>query len=402
MFLDCLLARNSSFVESAIALHQEGLIPANSYVIDTDTVEANTRHFTVEAHKRNLTVYAMSKQVGRAPGVLAAMTRGGIDGYVAVDMACARPIVAGRHNLGHLGHLVQIPQGETDEAAAMQPDYWTVFSLHKAAATAAAVATRGHVQKVLLRVWDKSDIFYPGHEGGFEIDELETAIKQINRMDGLQFAGITTFPALLFDPSSARVTPTPNVETLQRAADIAAPHIEPGVRLEVNAPGTTSTAVLGLLERAGATQVEPGHSLTGTTPLHAVDHLPEIPAALYLTEVAHIHQNTPLCFGGGFYVDPVFRKYAPRAIVAAGPQDTTQPPIPLDMPDPAGIDYYARLHPPAGRRVGEGDTVIAGFRIQAFVTRASVVAVSGVRDGLARVDGVWNVYGEPLTRDRHA
>ena len=121
-------------------------------------------------------------------------------------------------------------------------------------------------------------------------------------------------------------------------------------------PGTTSTAVLERLAEAGATQVEPGHGLTGTTPLHAAGDLPEVPAICYLSEVSHLHGGVPLCFGGGFYVDPVFEPYSPEALVAADPSDLTEAPVAMDFPDPAGIDYYARLHPPAGRRVGEGDT----------------------------------------------
>ena len=70
----------------------------------------------------------------------------------------------------------------------------------------------------------------------------------------------------------------------------------------------------------------------------------------------------------------------------------------MDFPDPAGIDYYARLHPPQNRSVGEGDTVIFGFRVQAFVTRASVVGVSGVAAGAPVVDGVWDTYGRPAGR----
>ena len=43
-----------------------------------------------------------------------------------------------------------------------------------------------------------------------------------------------------------------------------------------------------MLAAAGATQIEPGHGLTGTTPLHAVEDLPETPAVVYLSEVSHL------------------------------------------------------------------------------------------------------------------
>ena len=396
MFLKSLIARNRSFLEASVQLHQDNLIPANSYVLDLDALEANSRLMSAEAHRRGLKVYAMSKQVGRAAGALRAITDGGADGYVAVDMACARPIVANGHRLGNLGHLVQVPRAEAGEAASLEPEYWTIFSRNKALEASRAVAGGDRRQRVLLRVWDREDVFYPGHEGGFHVDDLSAAIDFVNRLDGLTFAGLTTFPALLYDAEARRVKPTPNVETLARGVEIALGHLGTSFPIEVNAPGTTSTAVLGLLAEIGATQVEPGHGLTGTTPLHAVEDLPEQPAVLYLTEIAHLHQDVPLCFGGGLYVDPVFDSYQTRVVAARNPEDVGLEPVRIDMPDPAGIDYYARLHPPAGRRLQEGDTVIAGFRIQAFVTRALVVGLKGVTTGDPVVAGVWNVDGAPV------
>lgn len=396
MFLRSLLSRNRPFLEAAVQLHQQNLIPANSYVLDLDAVEANSRHMTGEAHRRDLKVYAMSKQVGRAPGALEAITRGGADGYVAVDMGCARPIAAHGHTIGNLGHLVQIPRAETAEAARLRPEYWTIFSRNKALEASWAVAAEGNSQEVLLRIWDHGDVFYPGHEGGFQLQELPEAIDYVNGLQGLRFAGLTTFPALLFDTGTGKVSATHNVETLGNGVEMALAHLGADFPIEVNAPGTTSTAVLDMLAGAGATQVEPGHGLTGTSPLHAVEELPEKPAVLYLTEVAHVHQGVPLCFGGGFYVDPVFEPYATKVAVATGPEDLGRDPVPIDMPDPAGIDYYARLHP-EGRTLQEGDTVIAGFRIQAFVTRSLVVGVAGVSSGVPEVTGVWNVEGVPVS-----
>ena len=395
MFLRTLGERNPRLVQAAIELHQAGEIPANSCVLDLDATESNTAGLCRQARRLGLTVYAMTKQLGRAPGVMAAMAAGGGDGFVAVDMACARPIVGNGHRLGHLGHLVQVPRAEAAEAAGLEPDYWTVFSENKAAEAAAAARSRSRSQRLLVRVFAGGDEFYPGHEGGVALEDLPAMIDRIAGMEGAEFAGLTTFPALLFDASTGGARLTPNVETLARAAEIARRHPACGDRLEINAPGTTSTEVLGLLASCGATQVEPGHGLTGTTPLHAVQELPEIPAVLYLSEVAHIHQGVPLCFGGGLYVDPVFGDYGARAVVAHDPSEASTEPVPVDMPDPAGIDYYARLHPDGHRSVAEGATVIFGFRVQAFVTRASVVGLAGVSEGRPRVAGVWNGFGDP-------
>jgi predicted amino acid racemase len=115
--------------------------------------------------------------------------------------------------------------------------------------------------------------------------------------------------------------------------------------VEINAPGTTSTQVLQLLAGGGATQVEPGHGLTGSTPLHAVAELPEGPAMLYLTEVSHLYQGRAYCFGGGLYIDPVFAPYPLKAFVGHDPDGALAHPIDVSIPEPAMIDYYGQLHP---------------------------------------------------------
>jgi len=397
VFLQSLLRKNPAFPQAVVALHQAGAIPANSYAVDLDAIAANTSHLMDEAKKLGLTVYAMTKQLGRAPGVLDAISGAGVDGYVAVDMACARPISANGHNLGHIGHLVQIAAGETGEAMAMHPDYWTVFSPNKAAEASAAASRLGRVQDLLVRVFAPGDEFYPGHEGGIPLEDLPAMIAHIAGLPGARFAGLTTFPALLFDPATGRARTTPNLATLARAAESARQYLgEDQESLQINAPGTTSTAVLAQLAEAGATQVEPGHGLTGTTPLHVVDDLPEQPAVCYVSEIAHIHQGTPFCFGGGLYIDPVFGDYQTTAVVARDPSEAATKPIPVDMPDPAAIDYYARLSPESDRTVSEGDTVVFGFRIQAFVTRAFVAGVAGVRSGAPSVAGIWDVLGNPV------
>ena len=57
--------------------------------------------------------------------------------------------------------------------------------------------------------------------------------------------------------------PTPNLATLEAAA---ARLRDAGVaEVRVNAPGANSAALFALLAERGATQVEPGHALTGTT-----------------------------------------------------------------------------------------------------------------------------------------
>ena len=54
MFLDVLCRRNPKLIEQAIALHQAGNLPANSYVIDLDAVEANARTIKTAADRLGL------------------------------------------------------------------------------------------------------------------------------------------------------------------------------------------------------------------------------------------------------------------------------------------------------------------------------------------------------------
>lgn len=391
MFLDLLTRRNPAFLEAAIALHQRGELPANAYALDLDAVRSNAAALRAEADRHGLELLAMTKQVGRAPGFCRAVRAGGIDAGVAVDMACARALVAGGLALGHVGHLVQVPRAEADAAAALGPRSWTVFSDEKAAEAAGASRRAGRTQDLLARIHGPGDRFYDGHEGGFAADDVLAVAARLDALDGARFAGVTTFPALLFDAEERDVRPTPNLGTLARAAErlrdagVAAPR--------VNAPGTTSSAVLGLLAEHGATQAEPGHGLTGTTPLHAVRDLPELPALCYVTEVSHVHDGRAYAFGGGLYVDPVVGEQATRALVAERPGLADARALAATIPPPAAIDYYAQLDLGAGRPPRSGATVLFGFRAQAFVTRAHVAGVAGVASGTPAVAGIWTSDG---------
>lgn len=122
------------------------------------------------------------------------------------------------------------------------------------------------------------DRFHPGHEGSFDAVAIKEAVEVLARVPGGRFAGLTTFPALLYDRAAGGVRPTPNLRTVHRAAARLARLGRKG--LAINAPGTTSARAMATLAEGGATEVEPGHGLTDTTPLHAAGDLPERPAML--------------------------------------------------------------------------------------------------------------------------
>ena len=284
MFLDVLRRRNPAFLEAVFALHQAGELPAGAFAIDLDAVEGNARAIATEAARLGLDVLAMTKQVGRNPRLIAACRAGGIEACVAVDTACARAIGAAGGRLGHVGHLVQVPTAETAAIAALEPDLWTLYSLDRAREAAAAARDAGREQAVMARLTMPDGVFYLTQEGGFEAADVERVADALDALEGLRFAGLTTFPASLYDREARVVRPTPNLRALVAAAERLR---AAGRSVRVNGPGTTSTATLAMLRDAGVDQVEPGHGLTGTTPAHALDDLPELPAVAYVSEVSH-------------------------------------------------------------------------------------------------------------------
>ena len=393
MFLDVLRRRNPAFIEAAMALHQQGKIPANAYVLDLDTVERNARVLSDEAARLGLKTFAMTKQVGRSSSFCRAVKRGGIDRAVAVDMACARATHKAGLKLSHLGHLQQVARHEAAAAAkTFAPDYWTIFNDSKAGEAAAGARAAGYTQDLLARIRAEGDTFYRGHEGGYDAADITAVANRLDALDGGRFAGITTFPALLFDQATRKVLPTHNLSTLSKAAETLAKSGRKDI--EINAPGTTSAVMLQALADAGATQCEPGNGLHGTTALHVMEDLPELPAVLYLTEVSHLAGGKAYCLGGGFYIDPIFPDYDVKALVGAEPTVAATALRSVEVPPPTAIDYYAMIDAAGPSAPRPGDTAVFGFRGQAFVTRAFVVGVSGISKGQPKVETIENGFGE--------
>jgi predicted amino acid racemase len=393
MFLELTRRRNPKLIEASIALHQQGKLPANCYAVDLDAVEKNARHIVQTASKFGMKVYAMTKQIGRNGSFCQAVVRGGIKNSVCVDMECARATHRAGMGIGHIGHLVQIPRFEADAAASLAPEYWTVFNIEKAKEAGAATNRNGRVQSLLARISAPGDQFYRGHEGGFPADDIVEIASRLDDIDGGRFGGIVTFPTQLFDGEKKKVVQTTNLSTLRRATEALAKAGRTSI--EINAPGTTSSEILPMLAEAGATQVEPGHGLTGTTPLHAIEDLPELPAVVYVSEVSHLFGGEAFCFGGGLYVDPVFPDYPIKALVSREPTSSASALRDVEIPSPEAIDYYGMIDGRSGKTPVVGDTVVFGFRPQAFVTRAYVAGISGCATANPAVETIYDAFGRP-------
>jgi hypothetical protein len=89
-------------------------------------------------------------------------------------------------------------------------------------------------------------------------------------------------------------------------------------------------------------------------------------------------RHSSFCFGGGLYVDPVFPNYQVRAIVARQPRTDETALCAVDQPPPNAIDYYGMVDAAGPTKPAPGDSVVFGFRPQAFVTRAFAAGVSGL------------------------
>ncbi|WP_119698657.1 alanine racemase [Microbacterium halotolerans] len=399
MFLNNLISQNPAFARAAIELHQSGELPPDTYVIDLDTLAENAKMMTTEAHRLGLDVVAMTKQFGRNPDAIRTLKNNGVDSFVAVDLEGARAIHRVRQPLGNVGHLVQIPKHAAEEVAAMEPQSWTVFSDGKAQevadATLAQFGGHGHSQGLLARIFGPDDEVVESHAGGYDVTEI---LKIADRFDGLgtaHFNGVTSYPALMFDKVKHTVHPTPNLRTLQQAAET----LRKAGRADVviNGPGETSTNVMSTLASHGVTQVEPGHGFTATGGYHAFGNLPERPAMLYLSEVSHLDGDFGFCFGGGLYLCIGSIEYQPQAIVGRDFDTAVTQKVNATLAqNHQVIDFYGRLAQTERRSLAPGDSALFCFRAQAFYVRSHIAGVSGIHTGKAKVEGIYTSSGRPL------
>ena len=383
MFLNALEKQNPALIDAAVALWRRGEITPDTCVIDVDQTLSNARALLDEAKGYGITLYAMSKQVGRNPQLCKMLIECGFGGIVAVDFKEARQLFRHGIPVAHVGHLVQPPESMIAEVLRHRPDVATVFSLEKARSISNAAVEAGLVQPLLLKVTDTGDALYSGQEGGFALSELPQVIAQLNALPGVSIAGVTHFPCMQYDAGQRRTLPTVNMKTLLAARDVL---IEHGVQVtQVNAPSASSCETLSQLAALGVTHAEPGHALTGTTPANQFGECCEKISMLYLSEVSHQYDGKAYCFGGGYYR----RGHMENALVFHGEERHRDTMI---TPDMTSIDYCLQLngaHP-------IGSAVVMCFRTQVFVTRSDVALVSGISTGKPVLTGLYDSLGNSI------
>ncbi|MBG9588221.1 YhfX family PLP-dependent enzyme [Cytobacillus firmus] len=375
MFLDVTKRRNPKLIQSGVTLHQSGQIPPNTYVIDLDILGENVAALAETAKIHDFTLYFMSKQLGRLPFIGQFIAEHGIEKAVAVEFDEAKTLAEGGVEIGNVGHLVQPGKNQWPEVLSWNPEVITLFSLARARQLSDAAVQSGTVQDVLLRVYAKGDMIYPGQQGGFRLEKLDEELPELAGLPGINVAGVTTFPNFQLSKDNKSMEPTPNLTTLLKAKGILEKKVI--TVKQVNGPSATSCETIPFLAEQGVTHGEPGHALTGTTPLHAYRDLPEKPAIVYVTEVSHQDQEHYYVIGGGYYG----RSHLTGCLVGNDEKDILNQYVKAIEPAPEAIDYYGAIEKPNGFQVSEGDTAVFSFRTQVFVTRAHIALVKGIQSG---------------------
>ena len=382
MFVKQTLKRNPELIEAAFELHGGGRLLPDSYVIDVDRFCANAEAILKEAGRQQFQLYFMLKQVGRNPYLAKKLVEMGYMGAVAVDFREAQIMMEHQIPLGNVGHLVQIPEAMLDRVVAYGTDVITVYSREKAASIERAADRLGKKQGILIRVFDKKDMIYSGQTAGISLSELEETVKYIDgSCPHLQIRGVTSFPCYLYQERTQDISPTENLATVLRAKEMLEGM---GYRdLLVNTPSTTCVSTLQKMVSCGGNCGEPGHGLTGTTPLHACIEQPEKPAVVYVSEISHNFMGNAYCYGGGHYR----RSHAEYALT--GNSARTARLLHVIPPCDESIDYHFGI----SKECSVGDTVVMAFRFQIFVTRSDVVLVEGISKGEPRIVGVYDSLG---------
>ncbi len=398
MFLTRLMERNPRLMEVAVDLHQSGRIPPSTYVIDLDAIAANARVLAAEAARQNVTTYLMSKQYARNPYVTLVALANGLNKTVAVDMPGVLQMRRYGIPVGHIGHLNQVPRHQVKDAVGMRPDVITVYNVEHARWIDAESSAQGIIQDLLIRVYSPDDIFFGGQEGGIpEADVVETATA-IGELEHVRLVGVTAFPCVRYNanPDDPEMELTPNFHTIMRAAAVLR-HLGFEVT-QINAPGNTSAMTMAALAKAGATHVEPGHGLLGTTPNHSFRAgLPELPTYTFVSEISHHVGGRAYAYGGGLFQDVFQPGYHARALVGSTWKAARENAVDFHNEIKQIIDYHAVLE--QGDRCQVGDTALFGFRTQMQMTRSYLAPVHGISTGRPQLDYLFDHANTALDPD---
>lgn len=398
MLLSRALQRNPEMVATAIDFHQQGIVPPATYLVDLDAIAHNARLMAEECKRYDLRSYLMSKQNGRNPYITRVALEQGIDSTVAVEAMEARVIHRYGLPLGNVGHLSNVPKNEVPDIVAMEPEVMTVFTYEAAKAISDAARAQGREQNLYVRVNKPGDEFFKGMVGGWTEDECVEGIRPILDLPNVRITGLTSFVNITYQtPDAKAAQPTNTFFTMLRAKE----KLERELGLEnlrVNAPAFNNCATFRMLAEHGATDVEPGIGLLGSSLAHAYQDLAEKPAQVYVSEVMHHWDGEAYTLGGGLtYIEGSGgpHEYPIRCICGTtfkGAKDNF-----LTLLERGIIDYHGVLAD--GEKAKVGDTAIYALRAQFFVNRAYVAIVSGIASGEPKLEGLFDSAANALNGD---
>jgi len=379
MFLNVTSRKNPDLIKTGVNLHQSGEIPPNTYIIDVDVLKENTKEMSRVATDNGFELYFMLKQLGRLPEIGHLIVENGIEKAVAVDFDEGKLLAENGIKIGNIGHLVQPGKNQWLEVLSWNPEVVTVFSYERAKQVSEAARKMDKQQDILLKILGPGDKIYQAQEGGIPLEDFSTTVDDIRRLDNVHIVGVTSFPNLEINQEKEKMVPTNNMKTLLQGKKIL---LEKGIPLkQTNGPSGTSSETIPYLVSQGITHGEPGHGLTGTTPLHALRDLPEEPAIIYVSEVSHAYKEYYQVIAGGYYG----RSNMENCLVGHDEQTILNRQVHAYQNNPDAIDYYGLIDRSDKFSIDIGDTAIFAFRTQIFVTRAHVALVEGIQTGKPRI-----------------
>lgn len=381
MFLAKTMETNPKLIEVAVDFHQKGYLYPDTYVIDYDQTLENARLILEEAKKKGIELYFMTKQLGRNPLLAQGFMALGYKGAVVVDYREAEAMMDAHIPLGNVGHLVQTPYFMLEKIMKYGTEVMTVFTFEKLKEINEVAKKLNIIQDVILKVYSEKDLQYPAQEGGIHLDTLKQFIEDAKTLEHVAIVGATAFPAFLYDLEKKDIEKTHNYQSIMRAISLMK---QMGCTIkQVNAPSTTSVRTLQLMENTPVTHGEPGHGLTGSTPAHALEDMPEKPSVVYLSEVSHNFGKDSYAYGGGHYR----RSHVKEALNVYKDQKSV---VPVEAIAPDNIDYYFKLK----QNLPVSSPIIMAFRFQIFVTRSRVAIIKGVQSNNPEILGIYDSLGK--------
>jgi hypothetical protein len=376
LFLKRLLDTNKAFVDASLDLYKKGLILPDSYCIDVDMFLENAKNILNEAKKYNINLFYMLKQVGRNPYLAKKLEDLGYKGAVCVDFKEVEVMMKNNLKLCNIGHLVQIPKNMLSRVIEYGVEIITVYSYDMIKEISNIALSLNKTQDIMLRILDENSEIYPGQEAGFSVNEVKELIPKLKDLKGVKLNGITSFPCFLYSPDEKCIKETNNlfsvleVNEFLKNQNLYVKHI--------NLPSVSTVENIKKIYSYGGTDAEPGHALTGTTPLN-IDSGIEIPAYLYISEISHVFKNNSYFYGGGYY---------PRGHMKHGYIDNKI--VNVNNFNATNIDYYLSLE----GKYNIFDPIILCFRTQMFVTRSDIVLIEGIHSNNIHIVGIYNTQGD--------